>query len=75
MQIGQLGVQGYYSFTFEVITFTMHINQSPQVPKRWGPLAGVLLVLLGGAQVVCLRDMLILNEIWAEDKIYIYIYW
>jgi hypothetical protein len=27
--------------------------------------------LLGGAQVVCLRDILILNKIWAEDKIYI----
>jgi hypothetical protein len=24
-----------------------------------------------GAQIVCLRDIFILNEMWAKDKIYI----
>jgi hypothetical protein len=27
----------------------------------------------GGSRVVCMRDILILNDIWAQDKIYILI--
>jgi hypothetical protein len=29
----------------------------------------------GGARVVCLRDVFILNEIWAQDKILYVQFW
>jgi hypothetical protein len=36
------------------------------------PLGG-LLDLCGGTRVVCVRDLFTLNEIWAEDEIYIFV--
>jgi hypothetical protein len=36
---------------------------TPEVPKLWGAVG------LGG--IVCTRDVCILNEMWAQDKIYI----
>jgi hypothetical protein len=37
-----------------------------------GPLGGPLLVFWGGRVVCSIRDIFILNEIWAEDEIYIF---
>jgi hypothetical protein len=38
----------------------------------WAPSRGALLVFWRGGRVVCTRDMFILNEIWVQDKIYIW---
>jgi hypothetical protein len=37
---------------------------SPDVPKLWG-------ASLRGALVVCMRNIFILNEIWAQHKMYV----
>jgi hypothetical protein len=46
-----------------------------RAPKLWGAPPGALFILCGGgeARVVCMRNILILNEIWAQDKIYIFV--
>jgi hypothetical protein len=42
-----------------------------EVPNLWDMPPGEALLALGGAWVVCMRDIFILNEIWVQDKIYI----
>jgi hypothetical protein len=40
-------------------------------PELWGAHPGGALLMFGvggGTQVVCMRDILILNEIWAQDN-------
>jgi hypothetical protein len=45
---------------------------NPEVLKLWGaPPGGRCWYLGGGGRVVCVRYTIILNEIWAHDKIYI----
>jgi hypothetical protein len=39
-----------------------------RAPPPWGAVGPV-----GGALVVCMKNIFILNEIWAQDKIYILI--
>jgi hypothetical protein len=47
------------------------ILPTPELIKLWeAPPRGALLVLLG-ARVYCMSDIFILNEIWAQDKLYI----
>jgi hypothetical protein len=43
-----------------------------EVPKQWGAPPGGAVGLLGGRGVVYMKDIFILNEIWAQDKIYSY---
>jgi hypothetical protein len=43
------------------------IQRFPNCGAR--PLPGAMLVFWG-AQVICMRDIFILNEIWVQDKIY-----
>jgi hypothetical protein len=45
---------------------------STEVAKLWHePPPGAAVGPLREAQVVCMRDIFILNEIWAQDKIHI----
>jgi hypothetical protein len=50
---------------------TDHLVPRSEVPKLYGPPPGGRCWSSGGARVVCMRDIFILNEIWAQHKTYI----
>jgi hypothetical protein len=48
------------------------LQSKVDVPKLWNGTPGdALRPLGGGGRVVCMRDILVLNEMWAQDEIYI----
>jgi hypothetical protein len=49
------------------------IHSKPEVLKLWGAASWGALLVLWGVRVVFMRDKFVLNEIWAQDKIYIFV--
>jgi hypothetical protein len=66
--------KGYIANNTVIKITCHHAANNPEVSKVWGapPGRGAVGPLgVGGSPVVCMRDVFISNEIWAQGKIYI----
>jgi hypothetical protein len=68
---------GQLNYYTNIIIYTCEVRivcRSPNCGAR--PLVGrALLVLGGGGRVVCMRDIFILNDVGAQDKILYILFW